>query len=79
MTTIWLDRDSGGWRHKIGDDPVYCGAFIEVEVDGQWVSGRYEAEDLSPEAPRPRALLYVANDRPPLHIEEFTPARFPPK
>jgi hypothetical protein len=74
MATIWLDKDPGGWRHKIDDDPVYCGALIEVKVGREWVSGRYES-DLG-EA-RPVALLYVANDRPPLRIEEFTEARFP--
>jgi hypothetical protein len=56
---------------------VSCGSIIEVQIGREWKRGRYEAEDLSPSAPRPRALLYVSNDQPPLHIEEFTPARFP--
>jgi hypothetical protein len=78
-TTIWLDKGLSGWRHKIGNDPISCGSTIEVEIDGRWVRGRYEAEDLSPAAPRPAALLYVTNDQPPIHVEEFTPARFPAK
>lgn len=77
MSTIWLDKSLSGWRHKIDDDPISCGATIEVRIDGEWVKGRYEAENLSPDAPRPVALLYVSNDRPPLRIEEFTEARFP--
>jgi hypothetical protein len=77
METLWLDRDAGGWRHKIGDDPVFCGNVIEVRIDGEWVRGRYEAEDLSIEAPRLVALLYTERDKTPLRIEEFTDARFP--
>jgi hypothetical protein len=77
MEALWLDRDAGGWRHKIGDDLVFCGNVIEVRIDGEWVRGRYEAEDLSIEAPRPVALLYTERDKPPLRIEEFTEANFP--
>ena len=79
MTTLWLDKGAGGWRHKIGDDPVYCGSIIEVRIEGEWVRGRYEAENLDPSAPRPPALLYINNDQPPIRIEEFTEARFPAK
>jgi len=51
----------GEWRHKIGDDPVYCGSIIEVQIDGEWVGGRYEAENLAPNAPRPSTLFYINN------------------
>jgi hypothetical protein len=79
MATLWLDRDAGGWRHKIDDEPVYCGNVIEARITGEWVRGRYEAEDLAPDAPRPRALLYTDREKPPIRIEEFTEARFPTK
>jgi hypothetical protein len=77
MSVLWLDKDVGGWRHKIGEDPVFCGSIIEVRIGGEWLRGRYEAEDLSPNAPRPIALFYYDNEKPPLRIEEFTEARFP--
>lgn len=76
MTTLWLDKDAGGWRHKIGDDPVYCGAFIEARISGEWVAGRYESDDLSPTAPRPRAFLYVGEGAA-LVLDEGIEARFP--
>jgi hypothetical protein len=79
MTTLWLDKDVGGWRHKIGVEPVYCGSQIEVLINGLWVSGRYESENLDPNAPRPAAFLHTDNDLPPLRIEEFSEARFPAK
>lgn len=77
MTTLWLDRDAGGWRHKIGDEPVSCGSAIEVRINGEWIGGRYEAGDLSPDAPRSVALLYVNDGQEPLRIYEYTEARFP--
>ena len=77
MTTLWLDKGPDGWRHKIDDDPVYCGNQIEVRINGEWVRGRYEAENLLPGAPRPVALLFVRAGAPPIRIEEFTEARFP--
>jgi hypothetical protein len=77
MATLWLDKSADGWRHKIGDEPVSCGTQIEVRIFGEWVRSRYEAEDLSPKAPRPAALLFYDNDKPPLRVEEFTEARFP--
>jgi hypothetical protein len=76
MASLWLDQDAGGWRHKIDDDLIFCGNFIEVYIGGEWVRGRYEAEDLSPNAPRPAALLYYDNEQAPLRIEVFTEARF---
>jgi hypothetical protein len=79
MATLWLDQTTSGWRHKIDDEPVYCGNIIEARIDGEWVRGRYEAENLSPDAPRPAALLFTDHEKPPTRIEEFTEARFPTK
>jgi hypothetical protein len=79
MATLSLKKDAGGWRHYIDDKPVYCGSMIEVRIRGEWVSGRYEM-DYSPHvAPRPLAMLYVDRDREPIHLEDFTEARFPAK
>jgi uncharacterized protein DUF5348 len=79
MATLSLEKDASGWRHYIGDRPVYCGSTIEVRIFGEWVSGRYEM-DYSPHvAPRPLAMLYVDRDDAPIRVEEFTEARFPAK
>jgi len=48
--TFRLDRGADGWRHKIGDKPVIRGSLIMVCVDGEWIGGRYESDDLSPDA-----------------------------
>jgi hypothetical protein len=40
MGTLWLDRDSGGWRHKIDNDPVYCGIRIEAKIGGAQVASK---------------------------------------
>ena len=76
MTILSLKKDGGGWRHHIGDRPVYCGRLIEARIGGEWVKGRYETDDLSPEAPRPSAFLY-RRDQSPIVIEEGTETRFP--
>lgn len=79
MTTLTLKKDGGGWRHHIDDKPVYCGSLIEARIAGEWVKGRYETDDLSPEAPRPNAFLYSSGGRSPITVKEGTEARFPEK
>jgi hypothetical protein len=76
MATLWLRKDVGGWRHYIGDEPIYCGNFIEAQISGEWVTGRYETDDLSPTAPMPKAYLY-ASEPSPFILEEGTEAKFP--
>jgi hypothetical protein len=69
-TPFRLDRGADGWRHKIGNKTVSRGSLIMVCIDGEWIGGRYESDDLSSEAPRPRALLHTARQTEPLVIEE---------
>jgi hypothetical protein len=57
MTTLWLDQDAGGWRHKIGDDPVFCGDAIEVRIDGEWIRGRYYRRPLASSAAASGAVI----------------------
>jgi hypothetical protein len=75
--TFWLDYNAAvGWQHKIGDTPVSYNRMITVRINDEWISGRYGSDDLSPGAPRPRALLYTAKRAEPLVIEEGCEASF---
>jgi hypothetical protein len=64
-----------GYRHFIGGEPVRCGMVIEALLGDDWVRGRYEASDLSPEALDPAAFLHF--DGHAVRINDGTPVRFP--
>ena len=78
MSTFFLGRDAGGWRHFADAKPIYCGTFLEAYVDGEWVLGRYEASDLHRGEQGAKGYLVLA-DNAQLDLAEGMEVRFPKK